>query len=178
MIAEWWRKLRGKDTRDALAPLYRGIVATARRPVWYRAGGVPDTMDGRFDMVASILTLVLLRLEREGEAGALPAARLTELFIDDMDGQLRQQGIGDIVVGKHIGRMMSALGGKLGAFREGFAGGNLDDVVTRNLLRRESADAGTVGVLRDGFIALKAALDATPAAELLDGAWQDEVSPA
>ncbi len=175
MIAGWWRRLRGWEARDALAPLYRGVVATARRPVWYRAGGVPDTLEGRFDMVSAILTLVLLRLEREGEAGKLSAARLTELFVDDMDGQLRQQGVGDIVVGKHIGKMMGVLGGKLGAFRVGFASGALDDVVARNLLRQESgADPAQVLVLRDGLLALRAALDATPVAELLDGAWQEE----
>ena len=154
-------------------PLYRSIVTAARRPVWYRSGGVPDTIDGRFDMVAAILSLVLIRLEREGEPGREPSARLTELFVDDMDGQLRQQGIGDIVVGKHIGRLMGALGGRLGAFREGMApGSDLDGAIERNLLRGKEAAPGEIAVLRDGLIALGAALDATPASELLDGAWQ------
>jgi len=168
------RRLLGQDkARDALAPLYRAVVTTARRPVWYRSGGVPDTIDGRFDMVAAILSLVLLRLETEGEAGAEPAARLTELFIDDMDGQLRQQGIGDIVVGKHMGKLMSQLGGRLGAFREGLVeGGDLDGAIRRNLLRGREPRPGEVEVLRDGLIALSAALAATPARELLDGAWQ------
>lgn len=173
MIGILTRLMRRDRARDALAPLYRSVVSTARRPVWYRSGGVPDTLDGRFDMVAAILSLVLIRLEREGEPGREPAARLTELFVEDMDGQLRQQGIGDIVVGKHIGRMMGALGGRLGAFREGLEpGGDLDGAIHRNLLRGAPADAAQVAVLRDGLIALMAALDATPAAELLDGEWQ------
>ena len=104
--------------RRALAPLYRGIVATARDPFWYRDGQVPDTIDGRFDMVAAVLALVLLRLEREGEAARGASVRLTESFIDDMDGTLRQIGIGDHVVGKHVGRMIGALGGRLAAFRD------------------------------------------------------------
>ena len=79
---------------------------------------MPDTIDGRFDMIAAILALVLLRLEAEGEAGRDPSVLLTEIFIDDMDGTLRQIGIGDYVVGKHVGRMMSALGGRLAAFRD------------------------------------------------------------
>ena len=84
---------------------------------------MPDTIDGRFDMVAAVTALVLLRLEAEGEAGAGRSVLLTEMFIDDMDATLRQIGIGDYVVGKHVGRMMSALGGRLGAFREALAAG-------------------------------------------------------
>jgi cytochrome b pre-mRNA-processing protein 3 len=168
-------RLLGRDAaRDALVPLYRSIVAAARRPVWYRAGGVPDTIDGRFDMIAAILSLVLLRLEGEGDGGRTPSARLTELFITDMDGQLRQQGIGDIVVGKHMGKLMGALGGRLGAFRDGLAaGGDLDGAIRRNLLRGKSPQPGEVEVLRDGLVALKTALDATPAHELLHGDWQE-----
>src|SRR5688572_32493128 len=68
-------------------------------------------------MIASLLALALLRLEREGEAGRRDSVLLTETFIDDMDGSLRQIGIGDYVVGKHVGRLMGALGGRLGALR-------------------------------------------------------------
>jgi len=171
----FWNKLFGKrGERDALAPLYRAVVAAARRPVWYRAGGVPDTLDGRFDMVAAILSLVLLRLEREGESGRAPAALLTEIFVDDMDGQLRQAGIGDIVVGKHIGKMMGALGGRLGAFRDGMAGGDLDGVIVRNIYRGDAPDPAAQAVIRDGLVTLDAALTATPIAEMLDGSWRDD----
>lgn len=173
-MANWWRQLFGRAERDALQPLYKQIVATARRPIWYRVGGVPDTMDGRFDMVAAILSLVLLRLEAEGEAGRLPAARLTELFVDDMDGQLRQEGIGDIVVGKHVGRMMGALGGRLGAFREAVAAGDLAPVIARNIYRGREPAPGAATILRDGLVALHATLAATPAGTLLNGAWHDE----
>jgi len=170
-VAGWWRRWFGRDDGRALLPLYRAVVAAARRPVWYCAGGVPDTKEGRFDMVAAILSLVLLRLEAEGEAGRVPAARLAELFVDDMDGQLREEGIGDIVVGKHVGRMMGALGGRLGAFREGLSGGDLLPAIHRNLFRGREAPPGAAAVLRDGLVALEATLAATPASELLDGAW-------
>jgi cytochrome b pre-mRNA-processing protein 3 len=171
-VAGLWRRLFGRDGRDSLLPLYRSVVAAARRPVWYRSGGVPDTIDGRFDMVAAILSLVLLRLEAEGEPGSEPAARLTELFVDDMDAQLRERGIGDIVVGKHVGRMMGALGGRLGAFREGLApGGTLDTAIERNIYRGAVPGPGETAVVRDGLTTLNASLTATPANEILAGAW-------
>ena len=168
-----WRRLFGRAERDRLAPLYRAVVAEARRPAWYREGQVPDTLDGRFDMVAAILSLVLLRLEAEGDAARAPSAYLTELFVDDMDGQLRQRGIGDIVVGKHIGRMMGALGGRLGALREAFAGGGLDDVIQRNLYRGAVPTPWALAEVRYGLLAVRKRLASAPAAALIEGGWPE-----
>jgi cytochrome b pre-mRNA-processing protein 3 len=133
-----FHRLVGKaDPRLALRPLYDAIVAEGRQPHWYVDGGVPDTLDGRFDMIVALLSIVLLRLEQE--RAAQESAWLTEVFIDDMDGQLRQEGIGDVVVGKHIGKMMSALGGRLSAYRDALApGGDLRGALLRNLYRGES----------------------------------------
>ncbi len=116
-----------------MLPLYEALVARARDPFWYRQG-VPDTLDGRFDMVAGMVALALLRMEDDGEEGRTPAVLLTELFVDNMDETLRQIGIGEYVVGKHVGRMMSALGGRLTAFREALQpGGDMDGAVRRNI---------------------------------------------
>jgi cytochrome b pre-mRNA-processing protein 3 len=122
-----------RSERAALRPLYDAIVAAGRDPGWYGAGQVPDTLDGRFDMIAALIALVLLRLEAAGDAGRAPSVLLTEIFIDDMDATLRQIGVGDYVVGKHVGRMMSALGGRLGALREGRTTGDLTGAVRRNV---------------------------------------------
>lgn len=129
----WFKHLMGERSEETRA-LYDAVVARARAPHWYLDGAVPDTVDGRFDMVAAVLSTVMLRLEEE-PAGAEPAARLAERFVEDMDGQLRESGIGDIVVGKHIGRMMAMLGGRLGAYRDGWAAGDLAPALVRNLYR-------------------------------------------
>lgn len=142
-----------------LIPLYRTIVERAREPVWYREGLVPDTLDGRFDMIAALLTLILLRLEAEGERARGPSALLTEVFVDDMDGQLRQLGIGDVVVGKHIGNMMSALGGRLTAYRAGLAAdGDLEGALERNLYRGEAVDKAAVAMVADRLRTFQAGL--------------------
>lgn len=157
-----------RDQRARYLPLYNAVVAEARDPVWYRDGGAPDTVDGRFDMVAMILALVLIRLEGEGEAGRLPSTLLTEVFVDDMDGQLRQIGIGDVVVGKHVGRMMSALGGRISAYRAALAGEeSLRDALVRNLWRGEAPAA--TDFVETRARALHAALAATSAATLYAG---------
>lgn len=147
------RILGSRPDTDAWNPLYDAVIAEARRPGWYRDGAVPDTFDGRFDMVSSVLALVLLRLD------ALDAredsARLTERFITDMDGQLRQRGIGDLVVGKHIGRMMSQLGGRLTAYRDGLAkGGDLAGAIDRNIHRGAAVPAAASAHVEQGLRAL------------------------
>jgi len=125
---------RTPDPREALRPLWHATVVAARDPLWYRELGVADSVEGRFDMITLTLALVLLRLERE-PAQADAAARLTELFVEDMDAQLRQSGVGDLVVGKHMGKLMATLGGRLGALREALPLGaeRLTAVVERNV---------------------------------------------
>ncbi|WP_420145410.1 ubiquinol-cytochrome C chaperone family protein [Sphingobium sp.] len=122
------------DPKEGLRPLYNAVIGEGRQPHWYLDGAVPDTLDGRFDMIVAILAQALIRLEQQG--GAQESVWLTELFVDDMDGQLRQEGVGDVVVGKHVGRMMSALGGRISAYRAALTGeGDLAEALRRNLYR-------------------------------------------
>jgi len=156
--------------RAALLPLYNAIVSAARDPAWYVEGAVADTKDGRFDMVAGLLSLALIRLEAEGQPGAAPSALLAEIFVDDMDGQLRQDGIGDIIVGKHIGRMMAALGGRIGAYRAAFAGdGILEEALVRNLYRGAPPPPAALAFAAARMRATRAALDAESLDALIAG---------
>lgn len=119
-------RLLGKrtDTREAVRPLWHRVVEIAREKPWYAAGGVADTVPGRFDAVTLVMALVMLRMERDKASDDTliePSVRLTELFVDDMDGQLRQSGVGDLGVGKRMGKLMSVLGGRIGALRDALA---------------------------------------------------------
>ena len=93
-------------------PLYEQVVARARQPHWFREGQVPDTVEGRFAMLATLLALVDLRLEAGGEAARFASVSLAECFIDDMDAELRQMGTGDPVMSKKVGSLVGALGGR------------------------------------------------------------------
>lgn len=157
------------DPKMKLVPLYNQIVAKARDPHWYVEGVVPDSLDGRFDMVATILSLVLLRLE-ESKDHALDMARLTEVFVDDMDGQLREVGIGDMIVGKHIGQIMSAVGGRLGALRNAMADHSaLDDALVRNLYRSAAPSPDALAYTRQGLLDVERALGAQLPDMLIEG---------
>lgn len=164
----WIDRLLGRERDEVAMLLYNGVIATARAPHWYETGGVPDTLDGRFDMVAAVLSLVLLRLE-DTPSAAPASARLTERFVTDMDGQLRESGVGDIGVGKHIGKMMGMLGGRLGAYRDGLAAGDLSNALLRNLYRGMTPDPAALAHTGAALFALRDALAATPADALIDG---------
>jgi cytochrome b pre-mRNA-processing protein 3 len=165
------RLLGEKRERERLAPLYRALVEAGRAPAWYLEGGVPDTLEGRFDMIASLLALVLIRLEREGERGATESVLLTEAFIDDMDGSLRQIGIGDFVVGKHVGKLMGALGGRLQAYRVALdEGSGMEDAVRRNVFRDAPPSGQALAFVAAGLCRIAEGLGTATLEELLEGA--------
>lgn len=159
-------RLFGDAQVRGLGALWHRMVEIAREEHWYATRGVADSVEGRFDMVTAVTALVLIRLEREGDAEA--AARLTELFIDDMDGQLREAGVGDLVVGKSMGKLVSALGGRIGAYREGLIAGDevLAAAAARNVTLAAGADAAALAA---GLRALAGDIDRAPLAELLAG---------
>ena len=159
---------READPRDALRPLWYRVVEVSRLPEYYARCGVADTVEGRFEMVVHVLALVMLRMERS-RALKRRTAFLTELFVSDMDGQLRESGVGDIVVGKHMGKLMSALGGRLGALRDALASdddGALATALERNVVWTDGGDASCLAAR---FRALNADLAARSDDEVLAG---------
>lgn len=165
-LSKWFGRA---DPNEAMIPLYREVVEAARRPHWYLDGAVPDTVDGRFEMVAALLSLALMRIEQEPDRKQ-EDVWLTELFVEDMDGQLRQIGIGDYVVGKHIGKLMGALGGRLGALRDAFEGKrDFGDVLARNLYRDAPPDAAALAYVEQELRRRHELLQSAPIASVLAG---------
>jgi cytochrome b pre-mRNA-processing protein 3 len=162
------RLLGRKNEMPDLTPLWHRVVEIARDPQWYAKGGVADTVAGRFDCITLVLSLVLIRMEQE-EGLRHATARLTERFVADMDGQLRQNGIGDLVVGKHMGKLVSALGGRLDAYRAALMqsdDADLVDAVERNVSLLEGHDGNAVAA---EMRVLAAALAKIPEPDLLAG---------
>ena len=122
-------KLFRRETRSA-QPLYDQIVERARQPHWYLDGQVPDTLEGRFSMLATLIALVDVRLENGGEQARFASVSLAECFVGDMDAELRQLGTGDPVMGKKVGSLVGALGGRVGAWRRVIEGSESWEAVT------------------------------------------------
>lgn len=120
---------------------YEAIVAAARHPRFYAEWGVPDTVDGRFDMIVLHLVMILERLKSE-EAGTF-AQDLTDELFSDMDRSLREMGVGDISVGKKVRRMAEVYYGRALAYGPAIAAGDnaaLAEALNRNIFEGSSPD--------------------------------------
>jgi cytochrome b pre-mRNA-processing protein 3 len=161
---------RKDPLQAAAAQLYDAAVAQARQPALYAEGGVPDTLDGRFEMLALHVFLVMHRLKDHGEAAAL-SQRLAEALFDDLDANLREMGAGDLGVGPRVKRMARGFYGRAAAYEAGLAGapGVLEDAVRRNVYGTAAPPAGAVERMAAYARSAAAALAAQPLAGLLEG---------
>ncbi|MFL6764541.1 MAG: ubiquinol-cytochrome C chaperone family protein [Sphingomicrobium sp.] len=91
------------------AALFGALTGEARRPHWYVEGEVPDTLDGRFAVLATVTALALVRLEREDEAGNRLSVALTERFVEVLESEHRELGLGDPALGRTVRRLVSIL---------------------------------------------------------------------
>jgi cytochrome b pre-mRNA-processing protein 3 len=120
-LSALWRRDRAISGKaDAL---YGALVAQARQPEFYADLGVPDTVDGRFDMIMLHLSLLLRRLRGDDEA--LAQAVLDTTF-DDMDRNLREMGAGDLGVGRRVKAMARAYFGRFEAYDAALDAGDGD----------------------------------------------------
>ena len=129
------------DPRETIRPLWHRVVELAREPSFYTDCQVADTVGGRFDLITAVLCTVMVRIEASEMRAE--SALLAELFVEDMDGQLREFGVNDVVVGKRMGKLMSVLGGRLGAYRGALNEGDEERLrasVQRNVTFVEDAD--------------------------------------
>jgi len=113
MIFQLFRRARDDPS---ITSLYGTIVAQARAPAFYQSFGVPDTANGRLDMILLHVVLLLRRLAPEPAAGPLGQA-VFDLFCRDMDANLREMGVGDLAVPRTMQRIGEAFYGRQAAYR-------------------------------------------------------------
>lgn len=140
--------------------LYRQIGERARRPVLYTLYGVPDTIDGRFEMLCLHAYAVFHRLKGKGpDAEALSQAIYDAMF-SDLDGALRELGVADLGVGRRIKTMTEALNGRIQAYDRGFAaegGGDLEQAVRRNVYGTATPTADQMRGMTDYLRSIRSA---------------------
>jgi cytochrome b pre-mRNA-processing protein 3 len=171
------RLFRTSSATKAARRLYAGIQLQARSPEFHMHLGVPDTLDGRFELLALHMFLVLRRLKGEGGKASEIAPNeiaqcLFDVLFDDMDRSLREMGVSDLGVGKRVKAMAQALYGRIAAYDTGLAqAGNdmLEAALRRNLYGTSSAEPSHLSSLADYLRRQTKALDAQPFARLATG---------
>ena len=128
---------RKREVNPAAA-LYASVVEAARRPGWYREAEVPDTIDGRYCVLATLLAITDLRLAEGGEAVAALSPRLTEMFVDDIDVQLRESGLGDPTLGKTVRNLVTGLSGRIAQWRSALGEGDWGGAIEASLYRGDT----------------------------------------
>lgn len=122
-----------RDTGNTAAEsLYLSAVEAARRPILFAELGVPDTLDGRYEMVALHTYLVLRRLKRDHAVSAELAQAVFDFMFTDFDNTLRELGVGDLGVGRRIKQMATGFYGRIAAYDAGMDGGDLNEALKRN----------------------------------------------
>ena len=157
--------------RDAAERAYAAVVAQSRRPEFYAALGVPDTLDGRFEVICLHAFLYLHRLKSEKAPAAALSQRFFDLMFADFDRSLREIGTGDLSVGRQVKRMAEGFYGRIRAYEEGLAGDDapLHGALERNLYGTVTATPDQLARIA-GYVRREAAnLAGQPADALLAG---------
>lgn len=165
--------------REAFA-LYTAAVAAARQPWFYAELGVPDTLDGRFDLINLQVALLVRRLRRDSDPrGAELAQGVFDAMFSDMDQSLREMGVSDLVVGKRMKNLWEAFHGRAIAYEPALDAGDtaaLALALARNVWRGQApgmAAEETAGVparrLAEQTLAQARHLDGQDLATLLAG---------
>lgn len=162
--------IRRKRRRAAALAAYGRIVERARDPAFYRVWGVPDTLDGRFELLALHAFLVLNRLKREPIASPF-AQELFDTMFADLDSALREMGASDLGVGPRIKAMARGFYGRIAAYDQGLADApGLEGALRRNLFGTVAPSAAQLAAAAGYMRRQAAALAAAPLADLMEGA--------
>ncbi len=140
-----WRLFRTHSQDRSIDELYGAIVAQARKPAFYRDYGVPDTVQGRFDLIVLHLVLLIDRLGRGADVGRGIGQRLFDVFCRDLDDNLREMGVGDLAVPKRMRGFGEAFYGRQAAYLAAFAAADereLEKALRRNIFADADADNG------------------------------------
>ncbi|QWG25692.1 ubiquinol-cytochrome C chaperone family protein [Bradyrhizobium sediminis] len=158
-------------SRGTIEVIYGMIVTQAREPLFYRDLAVPDTVNGRFDLLLLHLWMVLRRM-RPMQGGADLSQALFDRFCDDMDANLREMGVGDLTVPKRMQAFGEAFYGRSAAYDLALTAGRepLAQALCKNILNGEHLDeARQLAVYAEAAIA---ALERLDEAAVLGGSWK------
>ena len=141
-----------RESPDEVASqkIYREAVRQARSESFYRDLGVPDTAEGRFELIALHVFLILHRLKLNASSGNMGQA-LFDLMFADMDQNLREMGVGDLRVGKKVKSMAESFYGRIAAYEAGLGGENAPfaEALKRNIYQQAQPSQSQLDLLID-----------------------------
>jgi len=134
--------LEKKTNSDRARRLYKNALAQSRLPIFYEKYDVPDSIDGRFEMIALHVFIILHRLKQDDSRDDGLSQALFDHMFRDLDHALREMGIGDLGVGRKVKAMAKAFYGRIAAFEGGLDNEKeLSEAILRNVFRGQEIKA-------------------------------------
>jgi cytochrome b pre-mRNA-processing protein 3 len=164
-----WRRSRHERVGFLL---YGAAVKAARQPDFYTVLGVPDTLDGRFDLLSLFAFLLIDRLRPGPEPGPALAQAVFDAMFSDMDVNLREMGVGDLSIGKKVKAMWNAFHGRSIAYAAALTSGDeaaLEAAIARNVWRGARPPPRSAAALARLVAVGRADLERQPLAVLAEG---------
>ncbi len=148
--------------------LYEAIVAAARHENFYQNMAVPDTIEGRFEMIVLHMYLVLQRLKDEGVEDL--RQNLTDEFFADVDGSLREFGVSDVAVGKKVRKLAESYYGRLTAYDKAVKVGSkaLEEAISRNIYPGDTPEVA-IKAMADYVVSAAKILGKLPREQIIEG---------
>ena len=163
---------RSSKAQVAVDRIYRIAVDQARTSDLYEKYGVPDTVDGRFEMVTLHIFLVLRRLKGAKSPGRDISQALFDYMFEDMDLSLREMGAGDMGIGKRVKAMVQAFYGRVASYEDGLTatGDELTKAIERNVFGTVDAPSCAAARLAPHAASRAGSSAASPAREVAEAA--------
>jgi cytochrome b pre-mRNA-processing protein 3 len=115
MLRALFARLTGEPRRGQA--LFDLAVEEARQTHWFVEGAVPDTVNGRFAVLATVVALITVRLERGGAEGEQASVGLTERLVEALDTEIREMGLGDPALGKQVRKLVGSVAARVERWR-------------------------------------------------------------
>lgn len=175
MLASLFRRLVPSEPspeQEAATSLYAAIVAQARQPEFFVALGVPDTVDGRFEVIMLHGAAVINRLKDQGEQAEAVNQAVFDALFTDVDDNLRELGVGDLRVAKKVKGMAESFHGRAVAFETALADPDtkvLEETIARNTYATAEPRADQIKAMAGYLRQITQRLGDQPLAQLLAG---------
>jgi len=170
MLGFLFRRLTADPQRGA--ELFGAVTRIARRPQWYVEGEVDDTLDGRFAVLPTVAALVMVRLERDGQQGNGASVALTERFIEVMESEHRELGLGDPTLGKSVRKLVGSLARRTDLWRSAASNATPWGTATRESLYKDDVSPDAIAYSADALKQVWKELQQAELAEIERGVLQ------
>ena len=167
MLDFLFRRLTAGPSRGA--DLFETLTRLARQPHWYVEGEVPDTLDGRFAVLSTVMALVMVRLEADGDEGNRESVALTERFVEVMESEHRELGIGDPTLGRTVRKLVGSLSRRTDMWRKAVNGEADWTATASESLYRDKASPGALRHASGELQALWSTLESAGLARISEG---------